>query len=416
VKTTPKKAGKWPKAVKVGSATAKVYRLAHATSRTGWTYVVSWHSDGRRHRQKFADSDAALKEARLRAEQISAGKVEAAGFSKADRDELLTLRQLSGEIPPVSAMQEWLRARELTAGNIIPAAEAWAARNSKPRTRVKTSEVLKRFLAFKTKAGLTVAEDHKSTWDRIREKFGELFIDTVTTRQIEEWITEPPKPGTQETRRKRIVSLWNWAQKQNYLSRDVANEAEHTATIEGGEMEIELISPQTYAKLLNHFRAHHPEYLPALVLAGFCGMRRGEIHAQVWEDINLQSGHLRVTKGKRGTPARRLVPLCPAAVEWLMLTTDRTELVCGNLAIDRIRKIGRTAEYRLPKNCFRDSFISHRVAQTGNIAETSLEAGNSPQIIRKHYLELVTKPEGEQWFSITPANVGEIINMKEASA
>jgi hypothetical protein len=56
----------------------------------------------------------------------------------------------------------------------------------------------------------------------------------------------------------------------------------------------------------------------------------------------------------------------------------------------------------LPDNCFRHAFISHRVAATGDVARTSLEAGNSPDMIRKHYMELVTRAEGEAWFGLMP--------------
>jgi hypothetical protein len=71
----------------------------------------------------------------------------------------------------------------------------------------------------------------------------------------------------------------------------------------------------------------------------------------------------------------------------------------------------------LPDNCFRHGFISHRVAATGNVAETSLEAGNSPRIIFQHYRQLVTKAEGEKWFAIPtePAKPAEVIAMKAAN-
>jgi hypothetical protein len=43
---------------------------------------------------------------------------------------------------------------------------------------------------------------------------------------------------------------------------------------------------------------------------------------------------------------------------------------------------------------------SDPLAQTGNVAETALEAGNSPTIIFQHYRELFTKAEGEAWFNV----------------
>src|SRR5690606_38407190 len=114
--------------------------------------------------------------------------------------------------------------------------------------------------------------------------------------------------------------------------------------------------------------------------------------------------------------SRRLVPLCPAAVKWLMLCEDRTDFVCANMAIDRIRDIARVAYFELPDNCFRHAFITHRVAETGNVAEVALEAGNSPDIIFKHYRERVTKEEGKAWFKILPAKPGEVIQMPKEVA
>jgi len=40
-------------------------------------------------------------------------------------------------------------------------------------------------------------------------------------------------------------------------------------------------------------------------------------------------------------------------------------------------------------NALRHSFNSYRVAETQDVAKVSLEAGNSPQMISKHYRELV---------------------------
>jgi integrase len=414
MKTTKTKPETWPKSVKVGSATTKVYRMKHPRTVSGFIYVVSWHSAGRRLRQKFADPEAAMTEARLRATQISAGGIEASTVSKADRDELHAARRIAGDTPLLSVVQEWHRARELTGANVIPACEAWAARNSTAHDRAKVADVVTRYLAEKTKAGVSTAKNHAHIFEDMKRDFGGQFIDTINSRQLDQWIARWESPGTRDTFRKWTVALWRWAQAKKYLSREIKTEAEQTQPVRKDDMEIGIIGAATYAKLLTYFRAHHPDYLPALVLAGFCGMRRSEIHAQKWQDINLTAGHLRVTKGKRGTPSRRLVPLCPAAVEWLLLAPDRTEGLCYNLALDRIRNIARDAKYDLPENCFRHSFISHRVAQTGNLAETSLVAGNSPKIIQRHYLELVTKAEGETWFAITPGTAAEVVDIKTA--
>ena len=53
-------------------------------------------------------------------------------------------------------------------------------------------------------------------------------------------------------------------------------------------------------------------------------------------------------------------------------------------------------------NALRHSFISYRLAAVPNTAQVALEAGNSPQMIFRHYRELVRAMDAEKWFAITP--------------
>jgi hypothetical protein len=57
----------------------------------------------------------------------------------------------------------------------------------------------------------------------------------------------------------------------------------------------------------------------------------------------------------------------------------------------------------------RHSFISYRVAQTQNVAQVALEAGNSPQMIFRHYRELVRPADAKMWFSLAPGKGRKII-------
>jgi hypothetical protein len=60
-------------------------------------------------------------------------------------------------------------------------------------------------------------------------------------------------------------------------------------------------------------------------------------------------------------------------------------------------------------NALRHSFISYRVAQTQNVAQVALEAGNSPQMIFRHYRELVRPADAKTWFSLAPDKSRKII-------
>ena len=65
-------------------------------------------------------------------------------------------------------------------------------------------------------------------------------------------------------------------------------------------------------------------------------------------------------------------------------------------ALARALKIG------WPHNVLRHSFISYRIATVKSAAQVALEAGNSPSIIFKHYRELTTEDQADQWFAIVP--------------
>jgi hypothetical protein len=50
----------------------------------------------------------------------------------------------------------------------------------------------------------------------------------------------------------------------------------------------------------------------------------------------------------------------------------------------------------------RHTFISFFVAKYRSMGEAALQAGNSESIIRKHYLDLKTPSEAENFFGIVP--------------
>ena len=52
------------------------------------------------------------------------------------------------------------------------------------------------------------------------------------------------------------------------------------------------------------------------------------------------------------------------------------------------------------QNGLRHSFISYRVALTGDVPRTALEAGHSPKMIFRHYREVVEEQATKVWFSL----------------
>lgn len=63
-------------------------------------------------------------------------------------------------------------------------------------------------------------------------------------------------------------------------------------------------------------------------------------------------------------------------------------------------------KFGLTHDVLRHTFISMFVAKFRSMGEAALQAGNSESIIRKHYLDLKSKEESEQFLGIVPAISG----------
>lgn len=75
--------------------------------------------------------------------------------------------------------------------------------------------------------------------------------------------------------------------------------------------------------------------------------------------------------------------------------------------------------FNLTHDVMRHTFISMFVAKFRSMGEEALQAGNSESIIRKHYLDLKSLTEAEQFFGIQPkqrkeAAVRESMGMPQA--
>jgi len=282
--------------IKAGNASVKVYRMAHATAKTGWTFVLIYRDGGIRKRQKFASSEAAIAEGRLVARKLNSGNIEGASIGKGERDEYHAARRiaLSRNVPLLAAVQEWDRARQLSGDSLIPACESWSARKGEPRKRLKVTDVVNRFLQAKTKVGVQVVKNHGHIFEDIKTEFGEFYLDTVTTPQLTTWLEKREHPSTRNTFRKHAVALWRWAQRQGFLSKEIKTEAEQVDSAKESDLEIGIISAATFRGLLENIRSEHQTYIAPIVLAGFCGLRRREIHSQKWSDIELGRRFLKV--------------------------------------------------------------------------------------------------------------------------
>jgi integrase len=158
------------------------------------------------------------------------------------------------------------------------------------------------------------------------------------------------------------------------------------------------------AGLMAYVEEHYPTAVPFFALCLFAGirpcLRTGEILRLQPAHVKLEANLIRIDGEVSKVREPRNVTIQPNLGAWLRAyPLKKFPIIPTNL--QHIRE--KVAEkFPLAHDVMRHSFISFFVAKFRSIGEASLQAGNSESIIRKHYLDLKTTEEAEQYFGVLP--------------
>jgi hypothetical protein len=100
------------------------------------------------------------------------------------------------------------------------------------------------------------------------------------------------------------------------------------------------------------------------------------------------------------------VPVLPNLAQWLAQYVRHTGKIwkgTTNDLQDARAACVKAAKTPWKDNGLRHSFISYRLASIQNAAQVALEAGNSPNVVFRHYRELVKPSAAKAWFAVTPS-------------
>ena len=96
------------------------------------------------------------------------------------------------------------------------------------------------------------------------------------------------------------------------------------------------------------------------------------------------------------------MPITDNLAAWLEPLPRRGRVIASGEFIKEATALARALKIEWPHNVLRHSFITYRIAKVKSADQVALEAGNSPDIIFKHYRELATEAEADKWFGILP--------------
>jgi integrase len=153
-----------------------------------------------------------------------------------------------------------------------------------------------------------------------------------------------------------------------------------------------------------------PEMLPALAIGLFAGLRRSEVFALDWSEIDYEHHTIEVKGIKAKTRQRRLVSVAENLVVWLNPHSKTSGPISPERNIDvfseRLRALtAKAAITPWPHNAMRHSFGSYFLGKTKDENLTASEMGNSPEVIIKHYRALVRDADVTRYWRLAPGNV-----------
>jgi integrase len=425
-----------PIVIKVGNVQVKVYRSTRTKNSARYEqFDVADYSTGKRRFVTYPQERDAREKATEIATKLANREGEALTLTSGDR--AAYLRALGFLQPTGVALEvataQFADAHQKLGGRSLAEAVTFFTRHNPTTLPLRTvTEVLKEMLAAKAADGASAI--YLKDLDFRLGKFAEAFqcqVGGVSAGEVNAYLRSLQCSGrSRNNSRLAIGTLFKFAEASGYLTKGhldlsaVARAKENESEIEiftVKEMSVLLaaaqLDPQNLTPGFNRRYATAPGLLPLLVLGGFAGMRTAEIERQLWEDINLERGFIRVTAAKGNTAQKRLIPIPDNLRQWLALCRRDSGLVCEIMRTpDALKRLAERAKVRWKHNALRHSYASYRMAEVKNAAQVSLDMGNSPKMVFRHYRELVTEADAKAWFAIVPKQTMNVITLPAGAA
>jgi integrase len=366
--------------------------------------VISWRVDGRLHgvriRKNFKTREEAIAEKatqELKALQADAGLQSATTF--------LSEEQLREAETAFNRLKEKPRSLSFYLDYAL-------TNYREPETQRLLADAVADYTAAKQheREQDQISESHlvfmKRDLNRFVRSFPKATVAELTAERLINYFNlGKPSLKTYNNRRGIVSTFLKFAFQRGWISENpIAKVPHHRIRRKRGA--VATLSTAKAAELMAAVEAlDGGRFVPFFALCLFAGirpcLRTGEILRLKPEDVNLETGFIFVSADVSKVREPRKVTIQPNLLAWLKAypPTDERPIVPKNLQHVRAR-IAKA--HGLSHDIMRHTFISMFVAKFRSIGEAAIQAGNSEAIIRKHYLDMKSQTEAEEFFGIMP--------------
>jgi integrase len=397
---------KFPITVRKGHAVVKIYEVKN---RDRTNYTVSYISPQGRQRKNFADIVSAKREANSIARRLTAGDMEALKLSGQERQIYVEAeRAIAGTgLPMHSVAHEFARAFEILGGAHIVEAARWYKKTvDVDLPQVSATEAVEKFREAKDAEGMSAA--YLSDIRVLLGDFARNFQSPLSNIQPEDLRTylNAKRVGlvSKDNRRRLLVTLFNFAKAQGWLRAKEETAADALGTYKIKRKEVEIYTPAEMSKLLG---VADVDFIPYLALIAFGGVRREELRRLMWQSIDFDRNVIIVPAAIAKTGRKRKIVMSENLLAWLAPYRVKSGPIFKIHPQRQIKKVVKASGVKWKRNALRHSFGSYRMEQTKNEGQVALEMGNSPQVVKDHYFEIVDERAAKEYWSIKPLPKGD---------
>jgi integrase len=261
----------------------------------------------------------------------------------------------------------------------------------------------------------------RSEMKRFLKQFGDVSLDEITPPRVTAYLEAGCRGlKTWNNRRGAISTFFRFAFYRGWVAENpLARIPQHRIRRKRGMATT--LSVKQARELMAFLEGYQGgKFVPYYALCLFAGIRpgvpTGEIKKLKPDAVNLETGLIYISADVSKTREPRRITIQPNLAAWLRAyPLDKFPIVVGNFQKKRAKF---SKQFGLSHDVMRHTYISMFIAKYRSIGEAAIQAGNSEAIIRRHYLDLKSNDEAEEFWSILPKRTisGNVIAMGPRNA
>lgn len=366
-------------------------------------YRVRWVEGGKERKKFFRTNDKARAFYNLRKQEFSRIGAQAGSMTDDQRLEALdcykrlqawegvTLRDCVDRM--IKELEHSKKQKSITVADAVDEFLSWKRRsNKRDRTVASLEHELSAFFSGRLNKQLgTIGRKACEAW----------ILGPVRDRTSGADTSDPSTGRTQRNRKARLHSFYAWALKKKLID---TNPVQGIECAELDESEPEILTLDECRRLLAATQDFNAGMMmPYTVLGLFCGIRPAELSRLTWENVSFEDRTVTIRGAAAKLRARRNIEIPSNAVEWLAPYALKGTPIFPPNTRKSLEAIRESAGLTLWKqDCMRHTALSARLALGISEGEVATWAGNSPDILHRHYKGLMSRKQAEAFWSIQP--------------